>query len=45
MNPDENGVSTKDDFNNSFSNVKMKQEMMHLGTNYTHMILQFTGIN
>ena len=42
-NPDANGMSSKDDFNNDFSNMR-KQEMNSLRNNHTHMILQFTGI-
>ena len=41
-NHDGNGTSSKDDFNNSFSNLR-KQERQPPSTNYTHMILQFTG--
>ena len=42
-NPDANGISSKDDFNNGFSNIT-KQEMNSSSISYTHMILQFTGI-
>ena len=42
-NPAHDEMSIKDDFNNGGINMRGR-ERMSINTNYTHIILQFTGI-